>query len=612
MPNFKDYIQSQKDKLNSKNFNNVKTVSTIIFIVLLMFFIVCKVDKKEETKEAINNEIIENEVNNQEETIESEPEVEEVKNMNHVYLSMDGEGYNVYAPVSGCSGYRYGPSIIYYDDGSADAWFAANANNVEWDWITYRHFDGESWGREKIVLMPSGGAYDFHSVCDPGVIYFNGYYYLGYTSTIVDTNGGINNNVFVARSVNPDGPFEKWNGEGWGGLPKPIVYYNEEDSAWGAGEVSFTIKDDRLFVYYSWICPHANDTRVMVGDLSENWPNTLQYETRCFKHGNGQDSVDVVYVEEIDKFLAFSTIFRFTDQSGICIYESDNGMKFNLASIVRENVSMHCHNLGISKKPNGHISLNDNLFVGYAYASSENSRGVWATRLQNIKLEPYEGNLDVFEDSATPIKRYNINTSYGNAYMSGISVDKKVVSTYIDNNVSIRPIYYDYYHGKHQLDDSIDYSYDEEYIDIVNNTIIPKEAGKVVVDMSYNDLHSSFTVLILEDKYQGDDHPEVIDFKPIEDNIVVNLDSEHSKCLTSYVEFENGTWGEIYNCDTSKYAIINNGVDPYNVDIKYESANPKIVEILDNGVIEPHKKGNTSVKVTITGDKSYTVNIKVN
>ena len=590
-------IVSKKTEFKKFFYSN-KAVITVFLILFLMFLIIVKQDKKE----VIIEEPIEEEI----EVIEIQEE-----NLNHVNVSMDGEGYNIYAPVSGTSGYRYGPSIIYYEDGTMDAYFSANANNVEWDWISYRHFDGESWGKEKIVLEPSSNTYDHFSTCDPGVIFFNGYYYLGYTSTIRDVGGGENNNVFVARSKNPDGPFEKWNGNGWGGLPKPIVYYDELENSYGAGEVSFVIKDDRLYCYYSWICPHSNQTRLAIADLSENWPSTLQYNAKCFEHSAGQDSVDVVYVEEIDKFLAFSSIYRFTDESGVCVYESDTGVTFKLSSIVRDNVSMYCHNLGISKRPNGHISLDDNLLVGYAYSSFAKSVGAWATRFQNIKLEKYEGDLEVFEDEALPIKRYSTNSSYSNAYMTAISVDIKVLTTSLNNNVVIRPIYYDFYRGKHSLDEEIKYTYDKEYIDIVGNTVIPKKSGKVVVNMEYQGLYSDFTVLILPEDYSNNETIEVKSFRPIEDNITVILDNRHDKQLRSYIEFNDGAWGEIYNDDSCKLINNKNGINLSDIKIEYESLNPSILTISEYGMIEPHKKGNTSVKVTITGDISYLVDVYV-
>ena len=126
----------------------------------------------------------------------------------HFTFRTEGTGFDVFAPLEGQWGYRYAPSIMYYPDGQMDAWFATPGTTGEWDWFTYKHSDdaGKTWSEEKVCLQPTPDSMDHFSVCDPGAIYFGGYYYLGYTSTIVNINGGVNNNVFVARSRRPEGP----------------------------------------------------------------------------------------------------------------------------------------------------------------------------------------------------------------------------------------------------------------------------------------------------------------------------------------------------------------------------------------------------------------------
>ena len=104
------------------------------------------------------------------------------------------------------------------DDGGIDAWFAAPGDGEdEYDWVTYRHSDdgGKTWSDEKVVLSPSPNTPDALSICDPDAFYYDGYYYLGYTSTINKNEKGLCNSVFLARSKEPDGPYEKWNGSGY-------------------------------------------------------------------------------------------------------------------------------------------------------------------------------------------------------------------------------------------------------------------------------------------------------------------------------------------------------------------------------------------------------------
>ena len=271
----------------------------------------------------------------------------------HVTMKATDDGYDIFAPLDGKWGYRYGPSIMYYPDGSIDAWFATPGTSGEWDWFTYKHSDdnGATWSKEVVVLRPTPDSMDHYSVCDPGVVYFGGYYYLGYTSTIVSTNGGINNNVFVARSTNPDGPYEKWNGTGWGGDPQPIVYFDEADSQWGAGEVSFVVVDETLYIYYQWVCGEGRFTKVSTAPATNDWPAHMTYRGFGYMATGSQDSCDVVYIEDIGKFVAFSTYERFSANSGIALFESDDGIHFKQADIIRTNIAQFCHNMGISKRP---------------------------------------------------------------------------------------------------------------------------------------------------------------------------------------------------------------------------------------------------------------------
>ena len=53
--------------------------------------------------------------------------------------------------------------------------------------------------------------------------------------------------------------------------------------------------------------------------------------------------------------------------------------------------------MGISKRSDGHIQMNDDIcFIGYAYSSGGPDSGFWgkwATRFQKIKLSTYEGDI---------------------------------------------------------------------------------------------------------------------------------------------------------------------------------------------------------------------------
>lgn len=310
----------------------------------------------------------------------------EIDNENiHTTINVTDSGYDIFT----CNGYgyRYGPSIMYYDDGSMDLWLSSPGNNsTEWDYIRYMHSDdGENWSEEEVVLRPTRGSLDHYSTCDPGVIYFNGYYYIGYTST---TNpDGYDNDIYVARSENPNGPFEKWNGTGWGGKPAPIIDYTGEPEYWGVGEISFCIKEDKLYCYYSYYGDSGAQTRVNISDLSDDWPAKLYFKGIAFYRNEGEDSCDVAYIEEIDKFLAVTIGSRLTSQANITICESSDGVNYEKTDSVTENVHVYSHSVGITKKPDGSINLDDPLYVGYAYGNM--GWGKWSCCFQPIEIQGF-------------------------------------------------------------------------------------------------------------------------------------------------------------------------------------------------------------------------------
>ena len=309
------------------------------------------------------------------------PEIVEDDSLNVVIHALD-EGDVIFNSSSNY--YRYGPSIIEHEDGSMDAWFSAPGNNkTEWDWITYRHSDdGENWSKEKVVLKPTANSKDRCSVCDPGVIFFDGYYYLAYTSTADAGRKGYNNSAFVCRSRNPQGPYEKWNGKGWGGKPEPFIAYEEDPRGWGIGEVSFVIRNNELYIYYTYFNATGGYTALKKAQLVDDWPLTMEdYGSVCGR--TSQDSFDVVYDDDLHVFMAFAIENRMSPGSKVTVYTSEDGTNFVHADSTKKMVDDYAHNLGIAKSEEGHISSNEQQLVGYAFGRRW---GRWSTRFQHIEI----------------------------------------------------------------------------------------------------------------------------------------------------------------------------------------------------------------------------------
>lgn len=288
---------------------------------------------------------------------------------------------NFYTPAK--KGYLYGPSIIKNDD-IYNLWFSSPGNNsTEWDYITYFNGEMDNWSDRQIVLKPTSGSLDKCSVCDPGVIYFNGYYYLAYTSTNDAIRDGMNNQAFVARSKNPDGPFEKWNGEGWGGNPYPIITYNGNPDNWGIGEVSFVIFENELYIYYTLITDESMVTCLSFADLSEDWPSTIK-EYGVVNARNYSDSLDVAYDDNLKMFIGVAVGNRMDKNSEIVFYTSENGKNFEMKASLK--IDDYSHNIGIEKDYQGHLNTEQSFMLGYAYGSEW---GKWSTKLLRVIMRQY-------------------------------------------------------------------------------------------------------------------------------------------------------------------------------------------------------------------------------
>jgi len=264
--------------------------------------------------------------------------------------------------------------------------------SVFWDQITYQHSDdgGKTWTKEIDCLQPNEFGEDHYSNCDPGVAKWGGWYYIGYTSTL-DTRG-TDNNVYVARSKNPQGPWDKWNGNGWGGNPAPVILYHGigNPDNYGAGEPCMVVVDDVVYFYYSW-----NDadpkTKVSIASASdENWPAHLTDKGVAIDKSNSDyqsaDHSDVKYRPDLKKFYAINTAKRMTSNSFIQIWTSDDGLKFKLLSKMSgTGFKPGLHNCGWTGDALGHQDPTKPQYVSYAYGLD--SWGQWDTWFAPLKFQ---------------------------------------------------------------------------------------------------------------------------------------------------------------------------------------------------------------------------------
>lgn len=515
-------------------------------------------------------------------------------------LTLLDDGYDVYQlPGSGNGGWRYGPSYIYYGDGRVDAYFASGGDSGEWDRITHRSSsdDGKTWSAEKIVVYPTPGSMDGHSCCDPGAVYFNGYYYIGYTSTLND--GGYCNNIFVARSENPDGPFEKWNGSGWGGAPSPMIYFDQSYGYWGIGEPSFVELNGTLYIYYTYSTPMKVFLMLATADArNENWPAALQYHGALMERPT--DSMDVKYVEEWGKFIGVAK----ADGGWISVYESPDGKSFKPADAVREHVCISPFGLGLSSRPNGHIRVTedaDHLRLLYAYGDL--GWAAWNTRIHEITLTHSDKN-DIEAELAKSGSGIGITREkerFGWEEWTMVRTKKDLFIMAAGEKVNVELFLRDrYVNGK---DISLRMSgvtvadYDDSVVSFENGRMVAKGAGETDVTVCYGELKHVFRVAVTETKEEKNAILKKTTVTAAVDAFTIYLGerSIYRPQIRVRITGGDGSVSELYVNDTDSK-------------ITYTDYDGSVISVNEKGVITALSAGSTTVTVKYG---SYTVKVSV-
>ena len=522
-------------------------------------------------------------------------------------LTIIDEGYDIYQlPGNGNGGWRYGPSYIYYGDGRVDAYFASGGDGGEWDRITHRSStdDGETWSAERIVVYPTPDGMDDHSCCDPGAVYFDGYYYIGYTSTLND--GGYCNNVFVARSREPDGPFEKWNGSGWGGAPAPLFYFEQSYGYWGIGEPSFVELNGTLYIYYTYSTPMKAYIMLATADATrEDWPSTVQHHGAVMEKKG--DSADVKFVEDWGKFIAVTREDVMGNGNCVVVYESVDGRAFTLVDAVRENTCPNHFSMGLSSRPNGHIRLSEDagrLRLSYAYGSD--GWAAWNTRLHRITLTVSDGN-DLAAECAKPGLNVGITREeepFGWQEWTMLRTEKDLYVLSLEKErATLKLFMRDRYVNGQEItakDENLSFcDYDESILSFHGNRMTARTAGETLVTARYGDLVHVFRVVVFETEKEKQAFCEQMTVEPVLTDVTIYLGerSIYRPQLRVRTTTGDGVVRELY---------VNDGDNV----LTFTGYDKSIISVSEKGVVTALACGTTEVTVTY-GSYSMKVNVKV-
>ncbi|MDD6264926.1 MAG: InlB B-repeat-containing protein, partial [Clostridia bacterium] len=521
------------------------------------------------------------------------------------------DGFDIYTPVTSSGyAYRYGASVIINDDGSYDMWFSCKGSSASdvLDYISYKHSpDGKTFESEKICLSPTPHSQDYLSCCDPGVVYFGGYYYLGYTSTL--DRAGYSNNLFVARSKNPDGPYEKWNGTGWGGYPEAIVKFQGSGDQWGIGEPSFVEVNGTLYIYYTLRSEKGFYTMSCTADATDpNWPATMNAPVKALNMSlTSQSSSDIKYDEASGMFIAVGLVNVHQKDSYIAVYTSWDGLTFTESDRLYKNIIYYAGNEGLSGTPNGHIRPDLPTYITYAYGTVW---GHWATRMAPLKIT-YSTTTD-FSDSVENLTKISPSVAPKTGDYIGITTAKP---SYYIKNVNSSPFTVTMYKfdeniGRTQITDTqniIFSNYDTDVCTFDGNVCTPKGIGRTMVSATYFGLYYEFEVEVRANGVSTSSS-DLIEWYPFQSQYYIQLDNSDMAAtqIRGIGRKYSGLIGELFNDPLSKAVF---KPDEYNV--TYSNYDTGIISVTATGDVYPVSIGTTPVTVTVNNTYTFTVTVNV-
>lgn len=498
-------------------------------------------------------------------------------------------------PEAGRGAADFAPCFIQYKNGNIDAWYTVSGAMTGETWIVHNtyDFDKQKWSAYKSVIQTESGALDSYAVSQPSAVKIGDFYYVAYTGSSNNEEGTQGNcsGIFVARAKQAEGPYEKWNGEGWGGSSKPFIYYDGPDTMPGASGVSLVELDGTLYIYYTWNSADLSGnpvSEIRLGKASAedpDWPGALQpYGSVC--KGKGQTSdLEVKYSEETGKMFAVGIEAVSDTDSAIVCFEGNTPELLTRVSAVRSGIYNSISSIGISGSVNGHIRTPGTYkpFIMYSYESAAGNgytyRIGWTTaRLFLAEHTDISGKPGYLTDGAyitsSSVKETEIMSVYADLGYQELVMDaaKPISLSVMDQKGNIAPL------PEERKADVVFTDYDEEIIRIENAVCRPLKSGITKVRVSLDGADSYFTVAVYENLNEKQD--VILSVAGFCDTVRVSLSEKAAVQLRAFAKNSDGTCWEIYR------------------DITYSGYNKEIVCVNSEGLVIPVSEGKTEVTMT--------------
>ncbi len=260
-----------------------------------------------------------------------------------------------------------------------------------WDSIRYTtSSDGETWSTPQIMVLPSFDNGMDMAACDPSLVYYQGFYYLYYSSAMTTAPDVFQTIIRVARSVNFDGPYATYTQRGtWEVTPadpqiiiSPMQIHTTDPPGYGAGQTSVVVQNGKLLMWYT-------DDSVFVG--GEPYLQTFMLESTDpvswnpgARHATNllwQASIDVKYDPSKKQFVMYRVENEFMANAYLGRASSNDGITWTSPETVipSSEFPLYTHDVGVAADETGNI-VKSRALIGFGAPyklATVNNWGQW-------------------------------------------------------------------------------------------------------------------------------------------------------------------------------------------------------------------------------------------
>ncbi|MFZ0732778.1 MAG: hypothetical protein WAM79_10685 [Candidatus Sulfotelmatobacter sp.] len=284
--------------------------------------------------------------------------------------------------------YAYSPSII-LKDGTYHVFFCSEGggNYPSWDAIRYTtSTDGETWSRPKVVLQATAKNGEDMAACDPSLVFYQGFYYLYYTSALTTASKTYQGVIQVARSVSIDGPYLTFTQRRtWENTPTdpnvliyPLEMHCAQPSGYGAGQQSVIVQNGQLLMWYTDDSVFVSgQPQVKTYMLQSSDPVAWAPEGTHATNLVNQASIDVKFDLSQSQFMMIRVENEFSSTSYLARSYSSDGMSWTAPQAVYPSgqFPQYAHDAGIAGDEIGNVASPSALVgfgVPYGLADADN------------------------------------------------------------------------------------------------------------------------------------------------------------------------------------------------------------------------------------------------